>query len=578
MIIPNLRTETGYSENAKVYLSDEMKNKGQYCMVKIGMRRKGIAIASDDKNLYIINYKNLVVFKTAKEGVDYNGKAYNYSIKRSITGHYVVIWSGYAKITNVGKDDTFYSKESYEVYDENGVKLEQWQDEEVGLNKYPMELGCGMIAWENNVYQIESLQLLFTIPHKFTIISINQNGLIYLSATGDLRKYAIIVRAGKIIEQHNIEKIDEIMANLSSKEKQYEKDMMEKNGIDYADALHKIEYGELLLNKYGSIYYSNLQPFPDFYRLKETICHSTISKETFSTIEQLDEELVKRLRAIHIALKRNSVPKVNSTEAIRYMVFISEHIKCFFYLNAYILEMYTDGKYMFRFFDIDGHSLSSQIYESPFKNKFFLYKDKEFNRNLFIVKGQDPHKQIIIHLSPNKFVERELPHNIRIEDIGGYLRLMDSNMKYTYCDYDLNELPIKYISCHVEEKIRNYLYRLSEPFLDSQDYDHGYWYDVLKDGRLVMRPIEPKKIFKNGVLLTPIPLSYENCIDEIKARHKNRPNYVADIEEIKSYTLEEGKTYLYKFVCCPWTVCDTNGLIDYSFNVDNIDFVTRSSF
>lgn len=576
MIIPNLRTEISYSENVNVYISDEMKNKCQSYRAKIGMRRKGIAIASDNQNLYIINDKNLVVFKTVKKGVDYNGKAYYYSIKRSITGHYIIIWSGYEKITNVGKDDTFYSKESYEVHDENGVKLEQWQDEEVGLGKYPMELGYGMIAWENNVYQIESLQLLFTIPQKFTIISNIQNGLIYLSATGDLRKYAIIVRGGKIIEQHNIEKIDEIMDNLSFKEKQYEKDIMKKNGIDYANVLHEIKYGEQLLDKYGSIYYSNLQPFPDFYRLKETIYHPTITKETFSTIIQLDIELVKRLKAIHIALKGNSVPKLNSPEAIRYMVFISEHIKCFFYLNAYVLEMYTNGKSLFRFFDIDGHSLSSHIYESPFKNQYFLYKDKEFNRNLFIVKGQDPQKQTIIHLSPNKFVERELPHDIKIEDIGGYLRLMDSNMKYTYCDYDLNELPIKYVSCHVEEKIRNYLYRLSEPFLDSQEYDHGYWYDVLKDGRLVMRPVEPKKIFKNGVLLSPIPLSYENCIDEIKARHKNRPNYVAEVEEIKSYKLEEGETYLYKFVCFPWTVCDTNGWIDYSFNVDNISFVMRS--
>lgn len=576
MIIPNLRKEISYSENAKAYISEEFKNKGQSLEVKIGMRRKGFAIAYDNKNLYIINQNNLVLFKTEKGGVDYNGNTYSYSIRRSITGYYIVIWSGYAKITNVGKDDTFYFKESYEVYDENGINLEYWQDEKVGIGKYTTELGCGMIEWNNNIYQLESLKQIFTIPHKFTIISNIQNGLIYLSVTGDLRKYAIIVRDGKIIEQHNIEKIDEIMQNLSCKEKRYEKEILERKGLDYANILQQSEYGEQLLKKFGTLCYGTVQTFPDFYNLKETIYHSTISKDAFMTIDQLEETLVKKLKAIHFALKKNRVPLQNNQGAIRYIIYLSKFLKCFFYLNAYVLEMYTNGKYVFRFFNVDGHSLSSYIYEYPFRNQYFLYKDKKFDRNIFVVQGHNPQKQTIVHLSSNKFVEHELPHNIKIEDMGGYIRLMDSNMKYTYCDYDLNELTIKYISCHVVEKIRKYLYRLSEPFLENQEYNHGILYDVLKDGRYVNRPVEPKKILKNGILLSPIPLSYENCIDEIRARHKNRPNYVTDIEEIKSYILEDGKTYLYIFVCCPWTVCDTKGLIDYSFNVDNIDFVTRS--
>ena len=94
----------------------------------------------------------------------------------------------------------------------------------------------------------------------------------------------------------------------------------------------------------------------------------------------------------------------------------------------------------------------------------------------------------------------------------------------------------------------------------------------LANGRLILNHSNPKIIMKEGKLLLPFQNSYEKCLEEISARHNNRPNYVVGVEEIANYQLEKGKTYIYKFSCRHWAFCTNKGTIFYDFDIRKIDF------
>ena len=362
MIIPKYLPQQVYSESSKMYLSEEKKNIGHFVPTKTGMRRKGIAIAEDKECLYIINKDNLVIYKTEKGGKDFDGNDYSYSIKRSISGYYVIIWDGFTKITNVGKDDDFYPKQTYKVLDENGFIVENWKAEQVGINQYPFELGNGIIAWENVCYDIESLKPLFTIPAKFKIEGIIEKGLFYLSVPGDYRDFAVVVRNGEIMEQYDINKTEQIEKRLSLQEKELEKRIFNKHGIDSLRD-KEFEEGEQLLKQYCSICFSNGSTHPDRYRLNQYIYNVEFAKDEFNSLKQIDNALVKKLKLIHLALSKNSRPRGDHREGLRYIVYLTRDIMCFFYKDAYILKYIPGDKSLYRFFSIEGKALSRESYD-----------------------------------------------------------------------------------------------------------------------------------------------------------------------------------------------------------------------
>ena len=563
-----------------MYLSEEEKSIGHYVAINTGMRRKGIAIAEDKECLYIINKDDLVIYKTEKRGIDYYSGNYSYSIKRTIFGYYIIIRDGFIKITNVGKDDDFYPEQTYKVLDENGNIVENWKAEQVGISQYPFELGNGIIAWENVCYDIESLKPLFTIPTKFKIEGIIEKGLFYLSVPGDYRDFAVIVRNGEIVEQYNINKVEQIKRRLSSQENELKNRLFNKYGIVSLSKDDDIEEGELLLKKYCSICFSNGSTHPDRYRINQYIYNAKFTKDEFKSLKQIDGTLVKKLKLIHLALSKNSKPRGNYERGLRYTVYLTRDIMCFFYKYAYILKYIPGEKSLYRFFNIEGKALSVESYENlaQYNSHTLLFSDKKFDRHTFVFNNAKPGMQTFIKISEKGLSSKDIPYEIDISEKEGYIQMYDRNAQCNkYLDFDLNELQVNYIKCKIEERIKDYLYLLSDEFLSEEDYQCGGAYGRLANGQLILKHSAPKIIMKEGKLFLPFPNSYEKCLEEISSRHNNRPNYVSQIKEISSFLLEEGKTSIYKFACMPWAFCDISGNIYYDFDIKKVDFCKNTN-
>ena len=138
-------------------------------------------------------------------------------------------------------------------------------------------------------------------------------------------------------------------------------------------------------------------------------------------------------------------------------------------------------------------------------------------------------------------------------------------------------MQITYVRCKIEERIKDYLYILRDNFLLEKEYECGGAFGRLANGQLILKHSTPKMIIKDGKLLLPFPNSYEKCLEEISARHNNRPNYVVSVNEIANYQLEEGKTYIYMFNCRPWAFCNVKGGIYYDFDIQKINFRNDSN-
>ena len=574
MIISNYRPEKIYSEEAKIYVSEEMKNIGQHTYVKTGMRRKGLAIANDEKHLYIINKDNVIIFKVEKTGTIYFGYNYTYSINRSINGFYIITWDGYRKITRVGKDDDFYQETTYEVFDENGIKMKNWDKEEVGIGKYPFELGMNMIMWNNVCYHIETLQPIFTIPTKFAVESIIQNNLIYLSVPGDYCEFVVLVRDGEIIAQHNIDKLEEVRKRLSLEERIYGESILKKINVKGISMQEDVKEGDELLKRNASISYSNGHIYPAPDSIKEYILKDNYSEKEFLELKQLSEDVVIKLKKIHVALNVSNEPRTSNCGAERNVLYLTKNIICLFYENAYILEMEIKGRNLYRFFSIDGYALSKESFAPPLYTTCYLHNDKDFKKCIFVMRDSENKSVLIIRVYDDRITTKEVPWYIKIRIYENDLELNNSqNGNLKYYDFDFNELSISYIKCNIQEKIKSYLYLLNEPFIDRSDYNCGTCMGRLKNGMLILKSLPPQKVLRDGILLLPTPRSYGECLMEINARHDNRPNYITDVVEIDNYILKDGVTSLFKFECRPWAFCDIKGKIYYDFDANKINLM-----
>ena len=578
MIIPKYLPKQVYSESSRMYLSEEKKRLGHFIAINTGMRRKGIAIAEDKDCLYIINKENLIIYKTEKNGKDCYSGNYSYSIKRTILGYYVIIRDGFVKITNVGKDDDFYPEQTYKILDEDGNIVENWNAEQVGINQYPYELGNGIIAWKNVCYDIESLKPLFTIPAKYKIEGIIENGLFYLSVPGDYRDFAVVVRNGEIVEQYDINKVEQIKKRLSLQENELEKCIFNKNDVDGLSRDKDFEEGEQLIKQYCSICFSNGSTHPDRYRLNQYIYNVDLTKDEFCSLKQIDSVLVEKLKLIHLALSRNNGPRGDHKEGFRYILYLTRDIMCFFYKHAYILKYIPGDKSLYRFFSIEGQALSMESYKNlaQYNSPTLLYYDKKFHRSTFVFNNANPEMQTFIRINDKGLISKDIPSEIDISEQEGYIKMYNRNSQCSkYYDFDLKELQITYVHCKIEERIIDYLYILKDPFLLEKEYEYGGAFGRLANGQLILNHSAPKMIMKDGNLLLPFPDSYEKCLEEISARHNNRPNDVVNVEEIANYQLEEGKTYIYKFNCRPWAFCTEQGNILYDFEISKVYFCAK---
>lgn len=542
---------------SSIYIRDD-SSKNKSTVVNIGERRKNIAIVldSDYNGLYLINGENEIIYKPTLEDIGSRGygihTGFHCTIQRTITGYYIVTRVDYYRKINVGKDDQDIEKETYIVLDENGMVVQGISLEDSGFGRYPYELGNKLIAYDNVCYDIESLKPIFTIPSKFKICSVIENGIIYLEVPGDSREIVVAVHNHEIINQYSVEEFFSLQKSLQVMKNTLHGRLLEKS--------------EKCLMEYGSKVFSNFL-FDRSVTLDSSITNELSQKEIFENLKNIDQKQMEILGYVYNALKESNHSRTSKFGAERYVVCLTNRIIVLLYENVLILTFFGESPARYRFFSLEGRSL----HDGLFNSYSYLYTDKVFNRCIFIMENAQTEEKCLIYSLPGKIKITNIPHHIDVRDCFGYLEMNDKKTGEKWeCDYNFNKLSTKYTMCHVIPVINNYLYTLQDLFLFK-----GSFIKEIKEEDIIYGIFSPDKILKNGELLLPLPKSYQECLEEIDARHNNRPNFISTIEKLGEYEINGDIISFYKFICEPWAYCDESGYIYYDFDCDNIDLVSK---
>lgn len=185
-----------------LYIYVRQKDGEEKLCLWAGLSRKGICIAYDNNNLYLIK-NSQIIFKTKQKGEYINGDPSDYELYRSIKGYYILKHNDTNIIIRPGRDDDdYFNACKYTIFDENGSLVEKWNHISVGIDKYPKELGLGLVELDNIVYELDTLAPLFKIPPKFKVENIfSKDGILELDVIGDYRNLYVQVKNGCIISQ-----------------------------------------------------------------------------------------------------------------------------------------------------------------------------------------------------------------------------------------------------------------------------------------------------------------------------------------------------------------------------------------
>ena len=338
-----------------------------------GMVRKGICIAYNDNHVYLVkNSKIILDINTIGESI--NGDASSYELLRSIKGYYILIHHYTGRRIRPGKDDDYYSSSSYKVYNENGEQVEKWDWENVGIDRYPIELGLGLITLDNTIYELDSLEPLCIIPEKFQIDGTFTNeNILKLNVTGDYKNFYVQVINGEIVSQNNEEDYERIVKELSAKQLEYLKKINPilfgnlpevSNSIEFLDSLGcQLPYSNSIANLY----------------LKPSI--SKIPWEDLINKEQIPAEIMGSLLQIYQSLFTINIHDSSKTS---YVFKFAHNINCRIF-NKFILFFTADSSQETILFNINGQRIFKEIYLNygnfnhgylPFDNKELLLFDK----------------------------------------------------------------------------------------------------------------------------------------------------------------------------------------------------------
>lgn len=394
----------------------DVLGKNKSTVVNIGERRKSVAIVLDSnyEGKYLIDGNNEIIYRPKVEDADSRGfgihTGFNCTIQRTITGYYIVSRVDYYRKINVGKDDQDIEEESYIVLDEDGMVVHDISLEESGYGRYPFELGNKLIAYDNVCYDIESLKPIFTIPSKFKICSVIENGIIYLEVPGDHREIVVAVNNHEIINQYSVEEFISLKKGLQVTKK----------------ALHGrlLEKGEKYLMEYGSIVFSNLF-FDRSVALDNSITSELTQKELFENLKTIDQKHMEILWYIYNALKASNHCRTSKFGAERYVVCLTNRIIVLFYENVLVLTFYGESHSRYRFFSLEGKALHDGLFYSL--EHCYLYTDKVFKRCIFIMKNAQTEENCLIYSLPDKIKITNIPNHIGVRDRIGYLEMKDKN-------------------------------------------------------------------------------------------------------------------------------------------------------
>ena len=219
---------------------------------------------------------------------------------------------------------------------------------------------------------------------------------------------------------------------------------------------------------------------------------------------------------------------------------------------------------MYRFYSLKGEYLSDKVYKKLKSTKDYIKveNDTNFDNHCFqYVNGKGNHGIVVI--KDGKLYDNPIPESFSNYSIQEhYIKHKDE-----YYDFFFNKLQLDYIDLHVEEEIKNYLFKMKP---DIENYAGG---DYMENNRLFCLVYHAIETYMNGKLYLPRPRKLSDIQNELHFRRKNIPNFVQHIQRIEDYVDDMGEPYtLYLFKCRPYAYCDTSGHVVYGFDPNNIEF------
>lgn len=575
-----------YHEEVTMYLTEEDKESRSGLHVTIGMRRKNIAIASDRHHYYLLNKDNVVIYKIEKQYDDHWNDTSYYCIKRSLTGYYIVIGEGNCRISRPGRDDDYVHDEWISaILDENGIRIdttvskEKWK--EFACGKYPMEMGCGLVCYDNVFYDLESLKIRFFVSNNFVVKGIFNNGLSELEFVTDSKDYIIKIQEGKVVKKYNIDNFDDVIDIL-----------LETNDYHIPNTIYPITYSdhdkdELTYKRREQLQYKKDEKirigfgnFGEYAKITQydfyttTISDRFISKERFiEGIDLINSEELQVINELYQLLQTNAIGKVNIHNTFlfakrdQYSTCSGYGIDCQLFSGFFVLiccngvkTQHVD-KSLYRFYDYKGRELSSAFYHRiTYPIKDFQSDYYDFNSHVFIFHGRQNNKNAngIINIIKGQleeflFSNYTFLQNPSLQSKHVYKNVYNDCIEYAghYYSFKGDELPVKYIEVDLINVITGIIKKISPDF-------------YFRKNRFDKFDYEP--IVSNGVILLPNAVGFESCIEKRRNYNKERHPNIKSIIHIGEYTSNEGDFSLYKVEYHPIARCDINGVITLESN------------
>ena len=597
-----------YKEQVEIFRNNEDKNQGRSIHVTIGMRRKGVAIAEDKNNLYLIDGNNMVLFECERESSETYMEDYTYEIRRTLSGYYIREQSGLSRTIWPGKDDSYKHETVISgVFYENGQRCEEewwnikgrWNDFHVG--KYPVEMGCGLVFYNNIFYEIESLKPRFIVPQSFTLESIFNEGKCKLNLSSDNKRLFVVIKKNQIesiVSLENQEEYFELVRRFDDisifqsyitrdnkpsdenlDEEEYEEKRRQKDKLRYAIKNYLLEgYKQRLKDFYR--YYIEAPYWLDFQD-DNCLIESIISVEQFRKNEiTLTENDLKRIQNLRDLLRNDFQEYMNGLFVFRFArkskYERDSGIDAIFYSDFFILrchDRYRD-KNLYRIYDYKGSSITDNIYSNIReydKANPFLRDRKGFIDFFNHVFASDCGQ---LRIETNSIIEIPIPeflinkvypskyghHLTERKDYVEYLDSSNNPKIYHYYSRDGKEIEMNYTSVRVQESIPNII------------FDIYPWYDY-QINRYGKHDIKPKMIA--GKLSLPNLEEFGSCIEEIKAKRQLfKQCGIKDVRRINTYFEGTDKeVVLYYVDYHPMALCDTEGNITLQKIIPELRFL-----
>lgn len=574
-----------YKEECIITIVDSLGN-SQTIAVQSGMRRKGIAIASDKQNIYLIDKSNHVLFQTEKEGIDWYNGDYTHELRRSISGYYILLHKGEQRISRPGRDDDYvYDEAIIKVFDEDGIEIEKLvgnlRYKEFAIGKYPVEMGCGLLYYKHAFYDVESLIIKFSIPKDFQIESIYKDGLCTLNYVSENKELIAVVKDSEVLDSINIKDRRQLL------------EIVRKTGdfsvFDFCESVYskdqiKYHLKEQIFDEYKTKLGSNIEYLKTNmgnYTKSQNISNRVFSREQFLYDKNLlhCNELKKLtdIRRCLVDIYQNNFEESLLFRFARLENYIDIGVKVilfndFFFLVCEGPSTYGHSGYFYRIYDYNGNQLSESIYEGigylqrGLIDHSSLSTNLRFNNRVFTYTKGKAEEKGILKIEDGFVTEIQYPSILFDKKYHGYMNMYvfpdfikQDGKYYTFTG---KEIPLHFMHIEEREIIRNIEF---EPFPHFE-----YYMDYLgRISEIVPRIIDNK-------LCLPIEDEFYKCIECVKERNKQLHKNISKIKHIGTYNAGTEKEYsLYYIEYRPKAVCNTMGQISLFENLGNIHFIYK---